>query len=247
MYRLKMKHFDYLIALVGYFIISLLVLGGILLSPGTIGFFHDWFIGPYDEMNQLFANNGVYLWDPQIGNKVYGTDWILRLSLIPLPFLGGELLSKALLLMIMTLAGFGAFCLGRRLKLSPYVSFMAGILYIFSPIIFTRTVAGHIYYLVAYSLSPLILDMFLRGKEEQRNRYFIIAGLILSFAIIQIQFLVMVLLILLIFSLIDLKQIKKSMIGLFIVVSVCFLINLSPILFPQLLFKSTEIPYNPTQ
>jgi hypothetical protein len=246
MYTLKTKTFDYLIPLVGYIIIALSVLGGIILSPGTIGFFHDWFIGPFPEMNKSWANNGLYMWDSQLGNKVYPTDWILRLSLIPVSFLGGELLSKILLLLSMTLAGFGAFCLGRRLKLNPYVSFAAGVLYIFSPIIFTRIVAGYVYYLVAYFLSPLIVEMFLRGKEENRNRYFIIAGLLLSFAVIQLQFLVMVLLILIIFSIVDFRRIKKSMVGLFIIASIAFLVNFSPILLP-LLVKSTEAPFNPIQ
>jgi hypothetical protein len=247
MRTLKIKPLDYLIPLVGYFIIALSVLGGILLSPGTIGFFHDWFIGPYPEMNKSFANSGLYLWDPQIGNKVYGTDWIFRLILTTLPFLGGEVLSKGLLLLSMTLAGFGAYCLGRRLKLNPFVSFAAGVIYMFSPIIFTRIVAGYIYYLVAYFLSPLIVEMFLRGKDENRNRDFIIAGLLLSIAVVQIQFLVMVFLILLIFSIVDFKRIKKSMIGLSIIISITFLLTFSPLLLPQLLVKTTEIPFNPTQ
>jgi hypothetical protein len=65
----KSKHYDYLIALLAYFVISLIVLGEILLSPGTIGFFHDWFIGPYYEMNELWAKSGLYKWDSIIGNK----------------------------------------------------------------------------------------------------------------------------------------------------------------------------------
>ena len=110
----------------------------------------------------------------------------------------------------MTLSGFGAFCLGRRLKLSWYASFAAGILYIFSPIIFTRIVAGHLYYLIAYFLTPLILSNFLQGKEENNKKYFIIAGLLLSFAVIQIQFLVMVFVILLIFTrLLTLNELRK--------------------------------------
>ena len=44
---LKIKHFDYLIALAGYFAIAFAILAGTLMSPGTIGFFHDWFIGPF--------------------------------------------------------------------------------------------------------------------------------------------------------------------------------------------------------
>jgi hypothetical protein len=244
---LKIKYFDYFVALGVYFTISFLVLGGILLSPGTIGFFHDWFIGPYHEMNKSFASDGLYVWNSQMGNKIYGADWIFRLSLLSLPFLEGEILSKGLLILCITLSGFGAFCLGKRLQLNSYVSFAAGILYIFSPIIFTRIVAGYIYYLIGYFLSPLILANFLKGKEENNNRYFIIAGLLLSFAVIQLQFLVMVFLILLIFALVDFKRIKKSMIGLFIIFSITFLITFSPILLPQLFVNKTEVPFNPTQ
>jgi hypothetical protein len=247
MYLLKTKYFDYFVALGAYFVISFLVLGSILTSAGTVGFFRDWFIGPYHEMNQFWANNGLYIWDSQIGNKVYDTDWIIRLTLLPLPYIGGEVLSKGLLILCMTLSGFGAFCLGKRLKLNSYVSFTAGILYIFSPIIFGRIVAGHLYYLIAYFLSPLILANFLKGKEENNNRYFIIAGLLLSFAVIQLQFLVMIFLIFLIFGLIDFKRIKKSMIGLIIVFSITFLITFSPIILPQLFVNRTEIPFNVNQ
>src|SRR5215207_1111274 len=108
MHLLKINHFDYFVALAIYFIISFLVLGSILTIPGTIGFFHDWSIGPYHEMNKSWAENGLYIWDSQIGNKVYGTDWILRLSLLSVPFLGGEILSKGLLVLSITLSGFGA-------------------------------------------------------------------------------------------------------------------------------------------
>ena len=244
---LKTKPYDYLIALLAYFVISLIVLGHILLSPGTIGFFHDWFIGPYHEMNKSWANSGLYIWDSQIGYKVYDTDWIIKLFLLPIPFLGGEILSKGLLILIMTLSGFGAFCLGRRLKLSWYASFAAGIIYIFSPIIFTRIIAGHLYYLIAYFLTPLILSSFLQGKEQNNKKYFIVAGLLLTFAVIQIQFLVLVFIILLIFTLLDFKQIKKAAIGLFIVFSITFLIAYSPILLPQLVLKGAELPFNVNQ
>ena len=247
MKQLRIKHFDYLIALAGYFAIAFAILAGTLFSPGTIGFFHDWFIGPFPEMNEFWANNGLYIWDSQLGHKLYGTDWIFRLTLLPFHSLGGELLSKGLLTLIMTLSGFGAYCLGRHLKLNPYVSFAAGILYIFSPIVFTRVVAGYLYYAIAYLLSPLLVLCFLKGKQENNYRYFIIAGLLLSFAVIQLQFLILILVILLIISLVDFKRIKKSMIGLFLVISITFLITFSPILLPQLVVKKSEVPFVPSQ
>src|ERR1051325_1984744 len=210
---LKIKNSDYLIALSGYFLVAFFILGGILLSPATVGFFHDWFIGPYPEMNKNWATNGLYKWDTQAGNKNYDTDWIFRLILLSSPVLAGEVLTKGLLIISITLSGFGAYYLARTLRLDIYVSFIAGMIYIFSPIIFTRIVAGHAYYLIAYFLPPLIVASFIKGKEHNK-RYFVIGGLLLSFAIIQIQFLVMISIILVILSLTDIKRVKKSVVGL---------------------------------
>src|SRR4029078_10573157 len=158
------------------------------------------FIGPFPEMNTYWATDGFYVWDPQIGNKVYGTDWIFKLSILPLSFIGGELLSKGLLVLVVTMSGFGVFCLGKRLRLSSYAAFAAGVFYIFTPIVFTRIVAGHLYYLIAYFLSPLILWSFLKGKESSNIKYFLISALFLSFAAIQLQFILMITVILLVFA-----------------------------------------------
>jgi hypothetical protein len=261
---LKLKKIEYLIALTGYFLVALFILNRILFfSPGTVGFFHDWPIGPYPEMTRTYANGGFYVWDSQIGNKLYYTDWIFRLSLIPFSFLDGEVLSKGLLLLTITLSGFGAFCLGKQLKLSPYSSFAAGILYIFSPIVFTRIVAGYIYYLIAYFLSPFIVALFLKGKEEgkkkekeqekkgaknQNFKYFITAGILTSFAAIQLQFLVMIFIVLLVFSIIDFGRIKKSVLGLVVVFSIAALINLSPIILSDTLYsKVSDSPFSPAK
>lgn len=198
-------------------------------------------------MNAYWAESGFYIWDPQIGNKVYGTDWIFKLSILPLSFVGGELLTKGLLILIVTMSGFGVFCLGKRLKLSPYAAFAGGVFYVFSPIIFTRIVAGHLYYLIAYFLSPLILWSFLKGKENTNIKYFIISALLLSFAAIQLQFIVMIILILLVFAIADIRKIKRGIAGFLIVVSLSLVIVLSPILIPQLLIKNAELPFIPTQ
>jgi hypothetical protein len=269
-YLMKIKRFEYLIALIGYFLVALFILNRILFAyPGTIGFFHDWPIGPYPEMNQQYSKGGLYIWDASYngGNKLYPTDWIFRVSLIPFSFLGGEILTKGILLLIITLSGFGAFCLGKQLKLSPFSSFAVGILFIFSPIVFTRIVAGHIYYLAAYFLSPFIVTLFLKGRGEQKKeekeekqkqqekakiesrknnfKYFIIAGILTAFAAIQLQFLVMIFIVLLIFSVIDIARIKKSAIGLVIVFSIAALINLSPTVLSEVLMNKTSSNFNP--
>src|SRR3982750_3208846 len=112
------KHLDYIITLAAYFLIAFFILNKILFSPGTVGFFHDWPIGPFPEMNRFYANGGLYVWNSQLGNTIYFTDWVFRLGLLPFSFLDGEDLTKGLLTLTITLSGFSAFCLGKQLRLS---------------------------------------------------------------------------------------------------------------------------------
>ena len=230
----KIKNFDYYIAFIGYILVALFIMRLILLYPGTIGFFHDWSIGPYAEMNNVFTSSAFYIWDEQYGNKPYPTDWLLRAALyLPFSFLGGEVLSKGFLVSILSLSGFTSYCLGRQLKLSSYSSFAVGVLYIFSPIVFTRIVAGYIWYLVAYFLTPLILTVYLKGRMKNKIKYFIICGILIAFGISQIQFLVIIFLILVVFSLIDFGNIRKNMLRLLVIFSIAFMITLFPIILAQ--------------
>jgi hypothetical protein len=244
----KITYLLYFLTLVGYVSISIFILSGVLFSPGTVGLFHDWPFGPYSEMINSWSTKGLYIWDPTDGNKAYPTDWLIRIIITPFSFLGGEAISKGLLSVLVILSGFSAFYLARQLKLSWFSSFIAGTFYIFSPIIFTRVIAGYTYYLIGYALSPFIVLSFLKGREENKNSYFIISGLLLAVATSQLQFFPMILLVLLIFSLIDYKNIKKNLRGLLIVFSVAFLIILLPVVLSQI---SVNVPsnlfFNPTQ
>ena len=242
----KIKNFDYFIAFATYFGIAIFILSGILLLPGTIGMYHDWVIGPYPEMTRMFADQGFFSWNSKYGNEVYHVDEIFRISLLPLSFLNGEMFSKGVLIMAVTLSGFSFFCLGKKLKLSFFSSLSAGLIYIFSPIIFTRIIAGHFYWLVAYSLSPFILSSFLKGKEENRNKYFIISGLLLCLAIAQLQFILMLFIVLVVFCLVDFRHIKKGLLGMAIIFSIVFLVNVSPVILSQF-FMLPDLPFNPTQ
>ena len=242
----KMKNFDYLIAFAAYFGIAVFILSGILFLPGTIGWFHDWVIGPYHEMTRMFADQGLFSWNSKYGNEVYHVDEIFRISLLPLSFLNGEMFSKGVLIIAVTLSGFSSFCLGKKLKLSFLSSFSAGLIYIFSPIIFTRIIAGHFFWLIAYSLSPFIVASFLKGKEENRNKYFIISGLLLCIAIVQLQFIVMILIILAVFCLVDFRHIKRGLLGMSIIFLIVFLVNVSPVILSQF-YMVPDLPFNPTQ
>jgi hypothetical protein len=235
---------DYVVSLCIYFLLSLLALHSIIILNGTIGFFHDWPFGPYEEMTQSYSNDGLYSWDSQYGPHIYSTDWILKLILIPFsPFINGEILTKGILIFTMTLSAFGAFSLAKYLHLRSSSSFVAGLVFIFSPIFFTRIVAGYVYYLIGYSLSPLILLTFLKGKEQNSYKYFVISGLILS-AVIQIQFFVMLLIVLFIFIINEHKNVKRGLAGIGVAFSVVLLVTFSPIII-SLYYGSINLPTIP--
>ena len=238
---------EYLVVLIAYFIIARFVVGDILFSEGTIGFFHDWYIGPYPEMMFDYSKGGLYLWDPQSGSVPYSVDWVIRVLSLPFSFVGGEIYSKAIIVISLTLSGFTSFYLGRTLKLNTYVSFLAGVIYIFSPIIFTRIVAGYTYYLIGYALAPAVLSAFLKGYEKQNKKMFIVAGLLTALAIIQLQFLVMIFVVLLVFTLTKYKNIRVGFTGLCIVLGICFFITLIPIVLSQIIIPTGTSTFNPEE
>ena len=243
------KNMQYLIVLLVYFIIARFVAGSILFSEGTVGLFHDWYIGPFPEMMKEYSTGGLYVWNPQTGNIPYSVDWVIRIVSMPFSFLGGEIYSKALIVLTITLSGFTTFYLGRTLGLNPFVSFIAGILYIFSPVIFTRIIAGYTYYLIGFALAPAILSTFLRGYNKQgKKRMFIVAGLLTAVAIVQLQFLIMVFVVLLVFVLIKFEKIRIGLAGLSIVFGVCFFVTLLPVIISQIMVPAANIGtinYNP--
>ena len=198
-------------------------------------------------MIYTFAVNGLFIWDSQVGNLIYPLDWIFRAMLIPLTFLGGEIISKGLIVVFITFSGVTAFSLGRYFRLGFIASLGVGLIYIFSPIIFTRVISGHTYFLLAYLLAPLILSTFLRASEKNRKVLFLVTGLFLSLAIVQIHFLIMIPLMLIVFSIIDLPYIKRNLAGFGIALGISFLIILSPVILSQVMVKTPNIGLNPVQ
>jgi hypothetical protein len=239
---------EYLIVLIIFFIIARLVIGQLLLSDGTIGLFHDWYIGPYPEMMNQYSERGIYSWDSQKGNVPFSVDWIMRVMSIPFGFLGGEGYSKAIIILASTLSGFTSYLLSRTLGLKSYVGLLVGVIYIFSPIFFTRVIAGYTYYLIAYALAPAILASYLKGYDKGNRKMFLVAGLLMSVTIIQLQFLIMISIILLVICIIRHEEIRIGIMGLGAVLGTCLFITLFPVIVPQIIyppqidtFSSSEI------
>ncbi len=213
-------------------LVAFFVTRNIMVSSGTIGLYHDWPVGPFPELNAKYSFDGLQLYDLTIGNKIYPSDWMFRILLVPFAFFGGEIISKGLLLFFITLSGFSMFYFGRTIKLSYLSSLLAGLIFLFSPIIFTRAIAGHIYYLLGYSLAPLLLVAFIKAQKDVKNRlkFSIVAGFIFAIMGTQIQFFVMGFLILLPLILFDLKKLKSNSVILMLTLTIGFLMHLPWIL-----------------
>jgi hypothetical protein len=190
-------------------------------------------------MTRDYGNSGSYIWNSQQGNILYPTDWLLRSFVFIISFLGvsGEVLTKGLLIISLTLCGYGSYFLSRKIGLGYTSSFFTGLVYVFSPIVFTRTIAGYVYYLISYFVAPFVVAFFIEGSNinkkiscnlDKVGRYknFIIAGLLFSFSI-QIQFFIIVPLILIIIFLIVYRT-KQSFIGIMIILSIAFMVNIFP-------------------
>jgi len=229
--------------LILYFFVALFVSRGILANPGTVGLFHDWFVGPFPEMIAKYGYDGFQLYDMNYGNKVYPSDWLFRITLVPFAFLGGETVSKGMLVFFIALSGFSMFCFGRRiLKLDYYWSLVTGLIYIFSPIVFTRSVAGYIYYMIGYALMPFLLLSFCKAQEteEKRFRYAVASGLLFGLMGVQIQFFMMAFLILMILVLVNYKKLKNGLLCLTLTTIIGSLLHL-PWILPLALTHATAV------
>lgn len=207
--------------------LSTIIFMGIVAMPGTIGFNHDWPYGPFPEMLEAEGWGGLDLFSESQGNKIYPTDWLFRLMLIPLAGLGGEVLTKGLLVLFTALAGTTMFWLARELKLDPLWALVAGIIYVFTPIVFTRAMAGHVYYLLAYALAPLAFMFFLKALGSGRPwRYALLSGAVVGIATVQIQFAVMLPLILFIYLILDHRHARTNVPIFLVIVLIAVLIQL---------------------
>ncbi|MDH5266303.1 MAG: hypothetical protein OEW62_01340 [Candidatus Bathyarchaeota archaeon] len=220
---------------------------GILSSSGTVGLFHDWSIGPFPEMIAKYSYDGLQLYDANLGNKVYPSDWLFRILLVPFAFLGGEIVSKGMLIFFITLSGFFMFYFGKTLKLSYFSSLIGGLIYVFSPIVFTKAVAGYVYYLLGYALTPFLLVVFFKAQrnKEKRLTYSIISGLIFGLIGTQIQFFIMGFTILLTLVLIDYRNLKNGLIVLTSTTVIGSVLHF-PWILPLILTPSTTSPSTQT-
>jgi hypothetical protein len=231
-----------------FILAALFILRGILFSPGTIGLFHDWFLGPLPDMVSRYANDGNYIFGANGGYKVYPSDWFFRLLLSPFSGLGGEIVTKGMLFLFITLSGWSMFRLGKNLEIRYSFRIVMGVLYIFTPIIWTRTIAGHGYYLLAYAIAPLLIVYYLEATRAEKKtvqlRKALIAGILLAVMTTQLQFLVMGAFLLFILLIADVRRYKTNIKVFAVILLIAFVFQL-PWILPLTQNQSTLANFAP--
>jgi SAM-dependent methyltransferase len=194
-----------------FLILSTIILRDIFFSSSFIGFNHDWDFPMTNVSLKNFCIRSLFVWsDGNAGYPfVYPAENLYRYLLFPLSFLelSGLIVIQLILLLVFTFGGYFMYSLLRNsFKLSYFPSLISGFFYATTPVIFNKVAAGHIPYIIAYALSPLILAFFIKYTTTRETKNLIITSLLLAFATIQIQFAIMLTLLFFLYAILIAKM-----------------------------------------
>lgn len=184
-----------------FLVVAVFFLRNILANPFILGQKFDWYL-PLFNFKGLFSQ-AFYSWNAEnTGSFVgYYSAWLADLffGLGGLCGISPKLFIPLFLALILALAGWGMFKLLRFVHTPWPIAQLAGIFYLLSPAVFIRIVIGFTLWLIAYALAPIIVWLFLKSIHERRWLIFCLwAGILLGLSAVQIQFPLMISLLLLI-------------------------------------------------
>jgi hypothetical protein len=182
---------EFLVAAITFVVISIFFLFQLINSRGNVAQ-SDWGI-PLTETAALNGlRSSLYVWQYNgFGrvNRVWGFPFftLLNASLAPLGFVGGTEI-KLLSVFLVALAGITMYILARSFRLGFFSSFLAGLFFMTTPLVFNWLMFGFIYYLIAYDLLPLMILATKKFLETSDIRYALVNAIILFFAFEQPTF-----------------------------------------------------------
>ncbi len=209
----------------------------VLFLPGTLGHNWDWDISAFPQQIWGRLTRDFFVWDYELRGGYYSpfrTAGLVSLFALPLSLLGGALYSRAFIVIPMFLS---AICMRRFaadvLKLNPWWSTIAGILYMLSPVVYSRILAGHSL-LLAIALLPLLYVHLQRTVEHCADRQFplrdaVAAGLLLGIQAIHSSMMVLAFIVtglVLLFGLIRSRQRIRIMLASAILFAIFALLNI---------------------
>ncbi len=217
------KSFSYLVFAVGIYVaISIFFLFNLMTTTGDVAQ-ADWAIPltPIAAMNNL--DSVLHVWALNgFGGSIHGAFGIPFLPLVnaalsPFGFVGGFEI-KLLSVFLIALGGTTTYLLARSFGLGFHSSFLAGLFFMTTAVVFNWLMFGWLYYIFGYDLLPLMILSIKKFLDGNGFKYVLCGGLILSIACSQPAFILVYPPLAFIFVLLESKfNIKKILAGLLLI------------------------------
>ncbi len=186
-----------------YVFLAIFETAKLLSGNGQIGWYHDWSIDPFP----IYRWGSRLFWtlsESQFGAEVVGGAYFpFDLLMVALRLTGAQF-QKILIVSLVSASGVFMHLLCRKLRMRGIGCFVAGILYMSTPVLVNRLLAGHIGYVLGYAIAPLTIWYSMKALEsvkmERWIAYSIVAGLLYSVALYQIQLAIPIILLLLVLA-----------------------------------------------
>jgi len=156
-----MKKNKKFLAAIFFLVLTAFSLRSIFFKLGIIGHTWDWWIPNFSPQYFNLVKNSIFSsWN----NSAFGGTFIQLKTEVAYcfliwtySFLGGEAVSKITPFLLLSISFLIFFLLAKKIfKLSAYWAGMAATLYSLSPFFYSRLIAGHLSYLMAYIMIPLL-------------------------------------------------------------------------------------------
>jgi len=155
----------------------------LLITPGLI-INHDWPIPAFPVQFETRLQYAGYGWlDDVLGRSAVfgrgGTGLAMILTSLPVYLgLSGYVLSKAFLFFVLFISPVCMYVFSRKFIEERRIRFVLGFVYVLSPWVFDRVVAGDIYALVAYCVLPMLVWADLRAIETGWKMFYPLIALV---------------------------------------------------------------------
>lgn len=186
------KIHEFFIVVSAYVGLSIFFLFGLINSRGDVAQ-ADWGIPITTSGAVNNAHSFFFVWSfngfggPASGRWAFPFFPLLNAALAPFGFVGGNEV-KLLSICLVALAGITAYLLARSFNLGFSSSFLCGLFFMTTAVVFNWLMFGWVYYLIAYDLLPLMILTTKKFLETNDLRYALINGIILSIAMEQPTF-----------------------------------------------------------
>ena len=246
----KLNNYNFSKCIIRFFIfvlfllLSLFILRDIIFSSFFIGFNHDQNFPMTNDMLRTYCTRAFYIWHNDNGGSVYiyPAENLLKFLLYPFSLINisGLTIIKLIYIFIFSFSGYSMYLFLKEIyKFTIISSFISGIFYMTTPLLFNKIAAGHVPYIISYALSPFIIYLFIKYINKSNISNFIAVSMFLSFISIQIQFIIMMMMLLFFYAIIVLKIKLKNVIYKFIYINLFVILINSFWIIPTILEYSS--------